>query len=63
MGVDLTAKLPEKELAKWDQSSFKVEAKVLESGRSTYSIRARKKPKSSISQDYPKKNGKGKKKE
>ena len=61
MGVDLTAKLPEKELAKWDQSSFKVDTKVLESGRSTYSIRARRKIKSPKTQDYTKKNGKSKK--
>ena len=62
MGIDLTAKLPEKEMAKWDQSSFKVDTKVLESGRTTYSIKARKKPKSQKPQDYTKQNGKGKKK-
>ena len=62
MGVDLTAKLPEKELAKWDPSSFKVETKVLESGRTTYSIGARRKIKSLKKQDYTKNNGKGKKK-
>jgi len=63
MGVDLTAKLPENEKAKWDLDFGGVEAKVLESGRTAYSAISRKKTKSSISQDCPKKNGKGKKKE
>ena len=37
MGVDLTAKLPENEKAKWDLDFGGVEAKVLESGRTAYS--------------------------
>ena len=40
MGIDLTKKLPENEKAKWD---FKVEAKVLESGKTDYSASAKKK--------------------
>ena len=63
MGVDLTAKLPENEKVKWDLDYGGVEAKVLESGRTAYSASSRKKSKSSISQDYQKKNGKVKKKE
>ena len=63
MGVDLTAKLPENEKAKWDLDFGGVEAKVLESGRTAYRAASRKKLKSSISQDYQKKNGKVKKKE
>ena len=42
MGIDLTKKLPENEKAKWD---FKVEAKVLESGKTDYSASAKKKRK------------------
>ena len=45
------------ELAKWDPSSFKVDTKVLESGRTTYSIGARRKIKSLKKQDYTKNNG------
>ena len=63
MGVDLTAKLPENEKVKWDLDFGGVEAKVLESGRTAYRAASRKKLKSSISQDYQKKNGKVKKKE
>ena len=49
MGIDLTEKLPENEKAEWD---FKVEAKVLESGKTDYSASAKKKV-SQEQQDFP----------
>ena len=57
MGIDLTKKLPENEKAKWD---FKVEAKVLESGKTDYSASAKKKV-SQQQRDFPRLYKRGKK--
>ena len=58
MGIDLTKKLPENEKAEWD---FKVEAKVLESGKTDYSASAKKKV-SQQQRDFPRLYKRGKKK-
>ena len=58
MGIDLTEKLPENEKAEWD---FKVEAKVLESGKTDYSASAKKKV-SQQQRDFPRLYKKDKKK-
>ena len=60
MGVDLTAKLPENQKSDWDPAYFKVNAKVLESGKTNYSITTRLK-KSRKQQGFPKLHKKRKK--
>ena len=61
MGVDLTAKLPENQKSDWDPAYFKVNAKVLESGKTNYSITTRLK-KSRKQQGFPKLHKRRKKK-
>ena len=60
-GVDLTAKLPENQKTDWDPAYFKVNAKVLESGKTNYSITTRLK-KSRKQQGFPKLHKRRKKK-
>ena len=60
-GVDLTAKLPENQKSDWDPAYFKVNAKVLESGKTNYSITTRLK-KSRKQQGFPKLHKRRKKK-
>ena len=60
-GVDLTAKLPENQKTDWDPAYFKVNAKVLESGKTNYSITTKLK-KSRKQQGFPKLHKRRKKK-
>ena len=60
-GIDLTAKLPENQKTDWDPAYFKVNAKVLESGKTNYSITTRLK-KSRKQQGFPKLHKRRKKK-
>ena len=60
-GIDLTAKLPENQKTDWDPAYFKVNAKVLESGKTNYSITTKLK-KSRKQQGFPKLHKRRKKK-
>ena len=60
-GIDLTAKLPENRKTDWDPAYFKVNAKVLESGKTNYSITTKLK-KSRKQQGFPKLHKRRKKK-
>jgi len=60
-GVDLSAKLPEHEKNKWKDFKFNIDARVLESGKTTFTATAKKKV-SQEQQDFPTLHKKNKKK-
>ena len=60
-GVDLSAKLPEHEKNKWKDFKFNIDARVLESGKTTFTATAKKKV-SQEQQDFPRLHKKNKKK-
>ena len=60
-GVDLSAKLPEHEQNIWKDFKFNIDARVLESGKTTFTATAKKKV-SQEQQDFPRLHKKNKKK-